>query len=80
MTFEEARAQFPVFERFAYLNAGSFGPLATSVVDAIAAEQRRALAEGRVNPELFDQFFELRAEGCQAGSPQCSASRSSRSR
>lgn len=62
MTFEEARAQFPVFERFAYLNAGSFGPLATSVADAIAAEQRRALAEGRANPELFDQFLELRAE------------------
>ena len=35
VTFEEARAQFPVFERFAYLNAGSFGPLATSVVDAM---------------------------------------------
>jgi len=27
MTFEEARAQFPVFERFAYLNAGTNGPL-----------------------------------------------------
>ena len=28
MTFEEARAQFPVLERIAYLNAGTFGPLA----------------------------------------------------
>ena len=28
MTFEEARAQFPVFERYAYLNAGTNGPLA----------------------------------------------------
>ena len=28
MTFEEARAQFPVLERYAYLNAGSNGPLA----------------------------------------------------
>ena len=28
MNFEEARAQFPVLERLAYLNAGSMGPLA----------------------------------------------------
>ena len=27
MTFEEVRAQFPVLERIAYLNAGSMGPL-----------------------------------------------------
>lgn len=28
MTFEEAWAAFPVLERLAYLNAGSFAPLA----------------------------------------------------
>ena len=27
MTYEEARALFPVLERFAYLNAGTLGPL-----------------------------------------------------
>ena len=27
MTYDEARSQFPVLERFAYLNAGSLGPL-----------------------------------------------------
>jgi L-cysteine/cystine lyase len=62
MTFEEARAQFPVLERFAYLNAGTFGPLATSVVAAIAGEQQRALAEGRMNAALFEEFLELRTE------------------
>ena len=43
MTFEEARAQFPVLERYAYLNAGTFGPMPAAVADAIAAEQQRAL-------------------------------------
>jgi selenocysteine lyase/cysteine desulfurase len=62
MTHAEARAQFPVLERFAFLNAGTFGPLATSVVEAMATEQRRALAEGRMNPALYDRLFELRTE------------------
>jgi len=61
MTFEAARAQFPVFERYAYLNAGTFGPLATIVADAMAVEQRRALAEGRMNPASFERLLELRA-------------------
>jgi L-cysteine/cystine lyase len=60
VTFEEARAQFPVLERFAYLNAGTFGPMAQSVADAIAAEQRRALHEGRINRAAFERFLEDR--------------------
>ena len=35
MTFEEARAQFPVLERFAYLQAGSVGPLARATIEAM---------------------------------------------
>jgi L-cysteine/cystine lyase len=62
VTFEDARAQFPVLERFAYLNAGTFGPLATSVVEAMSADQQRALAEGRMNPSLYERVFELRAQ------------------
>ncbi len=60
MTFEAARAQFPVLERFAYLNAGTFGPMAQSVADAISAEQRRALHEGRINRSAFERFLEDR--------------------
>jgi L-cysteine/cystine lyase len=60
MTFEEARAQFPVFERLAYLNAGTFGPLARSVAEAMAAEQRRALEEGRMHTKVFPRWLELR--------------------
>ena len=37
MDFAEARAQFPVFERFAYLNAGTFGPLARATSEAMEA-------------------------------------------
>ena len=60
MTFEEARAQFPVLERYAYLNAGTFGPMARSVYDAIAVEQRRGLEEGRINRVAFERFLEDR--------------------
>src|SRR6187431_1136026 len=60
MTFDEARAQFPVLERHAYLNAGTFGPMPTAVADAIAAEQRRALEEGRFNRAAFDKYLEDR--------------------
>ena len=60
MTFAEARAQFPVLERYAYLNAGTFGPMSTAVADAIAAEQRRALQEGRFDRGAFDRYLEDR--------------------
>src|SRR5207249_11120681 len=40
MTFAEARALFPVLERVAYLNAGTFGPLARPTVDVIVEQAR----------------------------------------
>ena len=46
MTFEEARAQFPVLERYAYLNAGTNGPLARATVDALVEQAQRDLARG----------------------------------
>jgi L-cysteine/cystine lyase len=60
MTFDEARAQFPVLERSAYLNAGTFGPMSHAVADAIAAEQQRALEEGRMNRDVFVRYLEDR--------------------
>ena len=50
MTYEEARAQFPVLERLAYLNAGTNGPLAQATVDAFVAQAERDLREGRFGP------------------------------
>ncbi|HET9322548.1 MAG TPA: aminotransferase class V-fold PLP-dependent enzyme [Gaiellaceae bacterium] len=43
MTFADARAAFPVLERWAYLNAGSMGPMARSTYDAMAAEAKAEL-------------------------------------
>jgi L-cysteine/cystine lyase len=61
VTFEEARAQFPVLERYAYLNAGTFGPMSRAVAGAMAAEQERALEEGRINRAAFVRYLEDRA-------------------
>jgi L-cysteine/cystine lyase len=41
------RAQFPVLERLAYLNAGTDGPIAVRAAAAARAEVDRATAEGR---------------------------------
>ncbi len=63
MTFEEARAQFPVLERYAYLNAGTNGPLARATVDAIVEQVQRDLVEGRSNKQYFERMLELPAPG-----------------
>ncbi len=62
MTFEQARAQFPVLERVAYLQAGSAGPLAGRTTEAMAAEEDRNLREGRVGLEYIERVLALRAE------------------
>jgi selenocysteine lyase/cysteine desulfurase len=60
MTYEEARAQLPVLEKLAYLNAGTNGPLALATVDAFVAQAERDLREGRFGPAYFEQMLELR--------------------
>jgi L-cysteine/cystine lyase len=60
MTFEEARAQFPVLERYAYLNAGTNGPLARATVEAITEWNQRDLEQGRFGKAYFDQILALR--------------------
>ncbi len=60
MTFEEARAQFPVLERYAYLNAGTNGPLARATIDAFVEQAQRDLAEGRAGTPYFERMLELR--------------------
>ena len=56
MTVEEARAQFPVLERLAYLNAGTHGPLARATVDAIAEQERVDLESGRITVDWDPEF------------------------
>jgi L-cysteine/cystine lyase len=55
------RESFPVLRDVAYLNAGSVGPLATEVVEAAAAEEQRALREGRGGGPAFKRLLEARA-------------------
>ena len=62
MTFEEARAQFPVLERVAYLNAGTFGPLARATIEAMHAEQARDLRDGRAGTAYLDRVLDHRTE------------------
>ncbi len=60
MTFEEARAAFPVLERLAYLNAGTNGPLARATVEAMVAQELFDLAEGRAGAAYYTRARELR--------------------
>jgi L-cysteine/cystine lyase len=60
VTFEEARAQFPVLERLTYLNAGTNGPLSRATAEAMAAQQQIDLEQGRGGQSYFDAALELR--------------------
>lgn len=62
MTWEEARAEFPVFERYAYLNAGTNGPLARATAEAIDEQNRADLERGRGGGPYFERALALRDE------------------
>ena len=62
MTFEEARSLFPVLGSVAYLNAGTFGPLARPVAVALEAGIERDLEHGRTGKRSFEETLELRQE------------------
>jgi L-cysteine/cystine lyase len=59
-SFEEARAQFAVLERYAFLNAGSAGPLPRAAVEAAQARLQRDLTEGRSGTEFIHEIVEQR--------------------
>jgi L-cysteine/cystine lyase len=60
VTFDEVRAEFPVLERLAYLNAGSIGPLAKRTAAAMAARLAVELEGGRGGIAQFLDLIELR--------------------
>jgi len=60
VTFEEARAAFPVLERYAYLNAGSVGPLSQRTHDALVEAERDELLHGRATWPYFERMLEAR--------------------
>jgi len=60
MTFDEVRADFPVLDRLAYLNAGSIGPLAKRTAAAMAGRLAAELEGGRGGLAQFLDSIELR--------------------
>jgi L-cysteine/cystine lyase len=60
MTHEEAREQFPMLERFAYLNAGTLGPLARATLVAMEERTRYDQAQGRGGRAWFESTLALR--------------------
>jgi L-cysteine/cystine lyase len=59
------RAQYPILERVAYLNAGSTGPVARAAQEAAARELAGELEDGRGYPH-FERRFELQ-DGLRRG-------------
>ena len=61
MTPAEARAAFPVLERYAYLNAGTLGPLSRSTIAAMEERTRFDHEHGRGGKAWFESMLALRA-------------------
>jgi L-cysteine/cystine lyase len=61
VTPEEARAEFPVLERYAYLNAGTLGPLSRGTMRAMEDRTRWDNERGRGGHEYFDAMLATRA-------------------
>jgi selenocysteine lyase/cysteine desulfurase len=55
----DLRAEFPVCDRVAYLNAGTCGPLPARAAEAARAEIERELAEGRSGRAHFEHRVEV---------------------
>jgi L-cysteine/cystine lyase len=60
VSWPQVRTRFPVLERFAYLNAGTFGPLARATLEAEAALRRWEGEHGRGGKMYFDAMLERR--------------------
>ena len=60
MTFDEVRTAFPVLERFAYLNAGSLGPMSRATIDAMEERNRFDHEQGRSGKAWIDSMLALR--------------------
>ncbi|HZU40090.1 MAG TPA: aminotransferase class V-fold PLP-dependent enzyme, partial [Solirubrobacteraceae bacterium] len=66
--FEPAlfRAQFPVFERLAYMNAGTEGPIPRRAADAVRERLDAEVTRGRAGRPYIDEVMAL-AERLRAG-------------
>jgi L-cysteine/cystine lyase len=62
VTFEEARAAFPVLERYAHLNAGTAGPVPRAGADAMREAEERELEHGRGSRRYMDAVAAAREQ------------------
>lgn len=60
MSWPEERARFPVLGRFAYLNAGTFGPLSRATLEAMADLRTWEGTHGRAGKEYFETMLARR--------------------
>jgi L-cysteine/cystine lyase len=60
------RSEFPVFERYSYLNAGTEGPMPRRAADAARARIELEVADGRCGKRYFEGLMEL-AQRLRAG-------------
>src|SRR6476646_10817205 len=61
-SYEDVRAAFPVLEHYAYLNAGTNGPLPRVAAEAMIAEQLVDVARGRGGEPYFSRALGMRDE------------------
>jgi L-cysteine/cystine lyase len=62
MDLNAVRAELPVLERFAYLNAGTNGPLPRRAAEAMRRALERDLSEGRSSKAYFEGLLSGREE------------------
>ncbi|HEX7083515.1 MAG TPA: aminotransferase class V-fold PLP-dependent enzyme [Gaiellaceae bacterium] len=60
MTWHDERARFPVCERFAYLNAGTFGPLSAATLAAMGELRDWEGQHGRGGRAYFEAMLDAR--------------------
>src|SRR5262249_2437341 len=60
MSWPEQRARFPVLDRFAYLNSGTFGPLSRETLLAMAELRAWEGEHGRGGGVYFNEMLERR--------------------
>ena len=60
MSWESKRARFPVLDEYAYLNAGTNGPLARATIDAVSSMHAWEATNGRGGKAYFDEMLARR--------------------
>jgi L-cysteine/cystine lyase len=66
MNLDAIRAELPVLERVAYLNAGTFGPLPRRTVSAMVSAHQAELTAGRFGTVYLEHVQSLRARSRKA--------------